>query len=114
MLDFVLVAVSLAAQPVAFFGCLALGVVARNVGQAVGYAAGWAVVMQLFVTFTGVGFANPSGLLVEFGLRLAGALIVALAIHLISRAMRGSRTGSGGSGGGTAPPKRPTHLRRVK
>jgi hypothetical protein len=113
MLDFVLVAVSLAAQPLAFFGCLALGVVARSVGQAVFYAAGWAVAMQLFATFTGVGFADPSGLIVQFALRLAGAVIVALAVHLIYRIMRGSRPG-GGLRGDDAPPKRPTHLRRVK
>lgn len=117
MLDLLLVAVSFAAQPVAFFGCLALGVVARSALHAALYAVGWALAMQFFVTLTGAGFADPAGLLIHLLLRIVGAVVVALAVHFIYRAMR--RGGSGGSGagngtGGGTRQNRPNHLRRVK
>lgn len=117
MIDLILGAIALAAQPVALVGYIVLGVWARNIWQAAGYAAGWAVAMQLFVTLTGGSFAGPTLFAGQLALRLIGAVVLTLAIYLLYRVLRGGgaqRGPGGGSGGGSGKSKRPGHLRRVK
>ena len=112
MTDLFLAAIDLAAQPVALVGYLVLGVWARSIVQAVAWAVGWALAMQLFVMLTGGGFADPAALVIQFALRAAGAVVLTLAIWLLDRTVRGG--GRGSSGPRTGGPSRPGHLRRVK
>jgi hypothetical protein len=107
MLALFAAAVTLAAHPVALIGYIALGVVARTVWLAIGYAAAWALVMQFFVMVTGTGFADPAGIAVQLGLRLAGSVVLTLAVFALYRVLRGR----GNSGPGA---RRRANLRRVK
>ena len=116
MIELLVAAIALAAQPVALVGYIMLGVWARTWFHAIGYAAAWALAMQLFVLVTG-GFADPFAIAVQFGLRAAGAVVLTLAIYLLYRALRGGGTaGPGRRGGGRDDrrPQQPTRLRRVK
>ena len=116
MIDLLIVAIEFSAQPAALVGYIVLGVYARTFFHALGYAVVWALAMQLFVTVTGsAGLVDPVSLGIQFGLRAAGSAVLTLGIYLLYRAMRGSSGGkSGGKGDRSTPPKRPTHLRRVK
>lgn len=113
MIDLAAAAMDLAAQPVALVGCIVLGVLARTAIHAIAYAAGWALAMQLFVTVTSIGLADPGSLVVQSGLRVVGAAILTLAVYLLYRALRRTGPGSGGRGGGRSA-RPPAHLRRVK
>ena len=126
MIELFVAAIGFAAQPIALVGYIVLGVYARTFLHAIGYAAAWALAMQLFVTVTGGrGLGDPVHLAVQFGLRAVGAIVLTLGIYLLYRALRGGSgsgsggrgsggRGSGGSGNDAAPPKRPSHLRRIK
>ena len=118
MIEILVAAIALAAQPVALVGYIMLGVWARSWLHAVGFAVAWALAMQLFVIVTG-SFADPLAVAIQFGLRAAGAVVLTLAIYLLYRVLRGGggagpgRRGGGG-GGDDRQQQRPTHLRRVK
>ena len=116
MLDILVFAILLAAQPVAFVGYVVAGVAARSVLHAIGYAIAWAAAMQLFVVFTSGGFGAPDALALQLALRAVGSVVLTLGIYVLNRAMRGGQ-GNGPRPGGknrTPPPQKPPHLRRVK
>lgn len=119
MEDLLIAAITLAGHPVALVGYIALGVWARSALHAIGYALAWAAAMQLFVTVTEPGMADPAAIAVRLGLRAAGSAVLTLGIFLLYRALRGGsggrpRGGQGGRGNGAPPRRRSSHLRRVK
>ena len=116
MLDILISAILLAAQPVAFVGYVVAGVAARSVLHAIGYAIAWAVAMQLFIVVTSGGFGAPDVLVVQLVMRTVGSVVLTLGVYLLNRAMRGGPGGGPRPGGksGTPPPKKPPHLRRIK
>lgn len=119
MVDILVYALDLTANPFALAGYIGLGVYATNTWRAFKYAVLWGLAIQIFVVALGkADILNLQGLAIQTGLRLVGALIVTMGVYYLYRAMRRGDGGSGNggpSGGGPkkAPPKA-KHLRRVK
>lgn len=127
MLEFVTLAVSLAANPFALAGYIALGVYSTSWLRAVRYGLLWGLAVQIFVLALGkANILDVEALAVQTGLRLVGAVLITLAVYSLYGLLRerdrrpppprgpGPGPGAGpGNGRGPAPRRRP-HLRRVK
>lgn len=122
MVEFLVLAVSLAVNPFALFGYIGLGVYATSTWRAFKYAFLWGVMTQIFSLALGKAhFDGLEGLAIQTVLRLVGALIITMGVYYLYRAMnrKGGRGASGpdsngGGGSSGAHRKKPPHLRRVK
>jgi hypothetical protein len=116
MLDFLALALSQNTNPFALAGYIGLGVYATSTWRAFKYGLLWGLTIQIFVLALGkTDILDWAGLALETALRLAGALIITMAVHYLYRMMRRGG-GSGGSGPDKGPTikRKPPHLRQVK
>jgi hypothetical protein len=122
MIEFLVLAINLAANPFALVGYIGLGVYATSTWRAFKYALLWGLMIQIFALALGKAlFDDMQGLAIQTVLRLVGALIITMGVYYLHRAMsrKGGRGSSGpGTGNGSdnsgASRKKPPHLRRVK
>lgn len=123
MVEFLVLALNLTANPFALVGYIGLGVFATSTWRAFKYAVLWGLTIQIFSLALGkTSFLDLGDLALLTALRLLGALIVTLGVFYLYRLMRG------GSGQGPSGPRGPSgradgepnkkrnapHLRRVK
>lgn len=129
MLEIVILAVSLAANPFALAGYIGLGVYATTWFRAVRYGFLWGLAVQIFDMALGdTNVLDVEALAVQTGLRLVGAVLITLAVYSLYGLLRGRGDAGPGSGPGGGPgmgprggrddrgpaDRRRAHLRRVK
>lgn len=116
MLDFLALALSQNTNPFALAGYIGLGVYATTTWRAFKYGVLWGLTIQIFVLALGkTSILDWEGLALETVLRLAGALVITMAVHYLYRMMqRGGGSGGGGPDKGTPVKRKPPHLREVK
>ena len=120
MIEFLVLAISLAANPFALVGDIGLGVYATSTWRAFKYALLWGVMIQIFALALGKAqFDDLQELAIQTLLRLVGALIITMGVYYLHRVIN-LKGGRGASGPGTGKDsnktnrKNPPNLRRVK
>ena len=110
-------AIELASNPVALVGYLVLGIYASRLWQVLKYGFLWGLAIHFFAIALGrTELPTNEMLAIMTALRLAGAVIITVAIFYLARALRtrGGPGGRGSSGDGPGRPQRAPHLRRIK
>ena len=88
MIEFLVLILSLAANPFAMVGYIGLGVYATTTWRALKYAFLWGVMIQIFSLALGKSqFDDLQGLVVQTAVRLIGALIITTCVYYLYRAM---------------------------
>ena len=106
---YLLLAISLAANPFALAGYIAIGVVAPSPWRALRYGALWGLAIQLFVVAMGrIDILNVNTAALTTGLRVAGAALLTLLVYALARLVRRR----GGPPPGTPPRGSPPRRRR--
>lgn len=120
MVEFLVLAISLTANPFALAGYIGLGVFATSSWRAFKYAILWGLTIQIFSLALGKSsFLDLEDMALRTVLRLVGAVIVTMGVYYMYRFMRG-RGGQGPSGPSDRvdsdpdKPRKAPHLRRVK
>jgi hypothetical protein len=113
VLELIVKAIELAANPFALVGYIGLGVYSQTLWQALKYGFLWGVAVFIFT----IALGNPQPLqfdqlAVRLGLHAVGALIITVGMFYLYRMLRSGKGGGPTRTNGSRKP--PPKLRRVK